>query len=157
MTTAWTILSLSGGPGDATLAEVQVSSNVLARVERVLLPSLPYADAQTATGSTILGHVFAAVDAAAWEATVNVAASDPNTPTVPAEVPRWQARRALLDAGLLDAVEAAVAAADRHIQITWADAPNIVRNSPFVTAMAAALGLTNEQLDALFVAAKKIT
>ena len=76
---------------------------------------------------------------------------------MPAEVPKWQARRALLDAGLLDAVEAAVAAADRHIQITWADAPNIVRNSPFVTAMDAALGLTGAQVDALFVAAKRIS
>lgn len=154
---AWTILSLSAWSDGATLAEVQVSSEVMARVERVLLPGLPYADAQTASAATILSHVFAVVDAATWETSVSVAAADPTTPIVPAEVPKWQARRALLDAGLLDVVEAAVAQADRHVQITWADAPNIVRNSPFIAAIAPSLGLTDEQIDALFIAAKRIT
>jgi len=76
---------------------------------------------------------------------------------VPAEVPQWQARRALLAAGLLTAVEAAVAAASQDIQITWEYAPNIVRNSPFIAAMAPALGLTDAQIDDLFRAAAAIT
>ena len=76
---------------------------------------------------------------------------------VPAEVPQWQARRALLAAGLLTAVEAAVAAASQDIQITWEYAPNIVRNSPFIAALAPALGLTDAQIDDLFRAAAAIT
>jgi hypothetical protein len=154
--TAWTLMGIQQWSDGSTIAEVQVSSDVLARVERVLLPSLPYADAQTATGSTILGHVFAVVDAATWEASVNPAAGEAND-VVPAEVPQWQARRALLDAGLLDAVEAAVAAATRDVQIVWEYAPNIVRNSPFIAAMGPALGLSDAQIDALFIAARRIT
>lgn len=86
----------------------------------------------------------------------NWTAPTPPPAPVPAEVPQWQARRALLAAGLLTAVEAAVAAASQDIQITWEYAPNIVRNSPFVTSMAAALGLTDAQLNDLFRAAAEI-
>jgi hypothetical protein len=76
---------------------------------------------------------------------------------VPDEVPQWQARRALLEAGLLDAVEAAVAAStDRRVKIDWEFAPNIVRDSQFVVTIGSALGLTSEQLDNLFRTAAAI-
>jgi hypothetical protein len=97
-----------------------------------------------------------APEAIAADAAELLAFLDP-PPGVPRQVPRWQARRALLNAGLLDAVEAAVAAADRHVQITWEDAPNIVRDSPFIAAIGPSLGLTDAQIDALFVAAAQIT
>lgn len=105
-----------------------------------------YREIVTPTGSQI-------VQLTAEEEAAVLAAPKP----VPAEVPQWQARRALLAAGLLASVEAAVAAASQDIQITWEYAPNIVRNSPFVTAMAGALGLTDQQLDDLFRAAAAIT
>ena len=76
---------------------------------------------------------------------------------VPEEVPQWQARRALHAAGLLTAVEAAVAASSEDIKITWEYAPNIRRDSPMIAALAPALGLTGEQLDDLFRAAAAIT
>ena len=69
-----------------------------------------------------------------------------------------QARLALLGAGMLDYVEPAIAAtADeqqrRAAQISWEFATTVERNSPWVASMAGALGLTDEQLDELFVAA----
>lgn len=70
---------------------------------------------------------------------------------VPQVLTRRQARRVLLAAGLLDDVEAAVAAADRETQIDWADATEMRRDWPALQAMADALGMTDAQLDALFV------
>lgn len=66
-----------------------------------------------------------------------------------------QARRALLDAGLLDQVDAAIAAiADaterRQAEIDWEYATTVERLWPWVQALGAALGLSAEALDALF-------
>ncbi len=84
------------------------------------------------------------------------------TPPAPAPVPAVQAvtmrqaRLALLDADLLDAVEAAVAAAPRAVQIEWEYATQIERASPLVGAIAAGLDLDDAALDALFLAAAQI-
>jgi hypothetical protein len=77
-------------------------------------------------------------------------------PPVPAEVRQAQARRALLAAGLLDDVEAAVAASSQDIQIAWEYEPNIRRDSPMIAALAPAIGLTDAQIDDLFRAAAAI-
>jgi len=66
-----------------------------------------------------------------------------------------QARRALLDAGLLDQVDAAIAAiADaterRQAEIDWEYATTVERLWPWVQTLGAALGLSAEALDALF-------
>jgi len=84
-------------------------------------------------------------------------APEPPPAPVPEEVRQAQARRALLAVGLLDDVEAAVAAASRDIQIAWEYEPNIRRDSPMVAALAPAIGLTDAQLDDLFRAAAEIT
>jgi len=84
-------------------------------------------------------------------------APTPPPAPVPAEVPQWQARRALHAAGLLTAVEAAVAASSEDVKITWEYAPNIRRDSPMIAALAPVLGLTDAQLDDLFRAAAAIT
>lgn len=77
---------------------------------------------------------------------------DVQQPTeVPQVLTRRQARRVLLAAGLLDDVEAAVAASDRETQIDWADATEMRRDWPALAAMASQLGMTDAQLDALFV------
>ena len=81
----------------------------------------------------------------------------PATPSVPIEIPQWQARTALHRAGLLSQIEAAVAASGNpEVQIAWQYAPNIRRDSAFVLEMASALGLSNAQLDGLFIAASEI-
>lgn len=75
---------------------------------------------------------------------------------VPAEVSRFQARAALLIAGYLPTVEATISAADPLTQLAWADAQVFRRNSPTIAALAAAIGLTESQIDALFVQAAQI-
>lgn len=79
--------------------------------------------------------------------------SAPDPMAVPAQVSMMQARRALLAAGLLDAVNSAVAQADAETQVTWEYATTVRRQSPFVETLAPALGLTSQQVDDLFRAA----
>ncbi len=85
----------------------------------------------------------------------------PPEPVVPQSVTMRQARLALLQIGKLDAVSAALAAipdpAQRTAaQIEWEYAAVIERNSPLVTSLAAGLGLTAADIDALFEAASRI-
>lgn len=82
----------------------------------------------------------------------------PPLPTVPSSVTPYQARMALLGAGLLAAVDALMADAgtDQAARIAWEYATAIERDSPFVVALAPALGLTEEQIDGLFIAAAAI-
>lgn len=68
-----------------------------------------------------------------------------------------QARLALLGAGLLAGVDAAIAAMPGAegdaARIEWEYAQEVRRDSPLLAGMMAALGLTSEQVDGLFVAA----
>lgn len=64
-----------------------------------------------------------------------------------------QARLALLGAGLLDAVEAYIASQPRAVQLEWEYTSEIRRDNALLTTSAAALGLTSEQLQALFTTA----
>lgn len=73
-------------------------------------------------------------------------------------VSRFQARAALLSAGLLETVEAAIAGSgDALLKLAWADAQTFERASPTIAAMAGSLGLTDAQVDDLFQAASVIT
>lgn len=69
---------------------------------------------------------------------------------------RFQAKAALLGAGHLPAVEAAIAEADALTQLAWAEAVELRRTSPMIAALAAAIGLTDEAVDALFRTAMQI-
>lgn len=76
---------------------------------------------------------------------------------VPEAVAPAQARLALARAGLLDAVNKAVSKhPSNEVRIVWEYATAIRRDSPFIAAMAGALGLSSEQLDDLFRAAAAI-
>ena len=76
---------------------------------------------------------------------------------VPMSVTMRQARLALLAAGLLAGVDAALAALPEPDKsaavIEWEYALEVRRDSPLMAAVSAALGLTDEQVDALFVTA----
>lgn len=78
-------------------------------------------------------------------------------PPVPQSVTMRQARLALLGAGLLQTVDAAVASmtgpAWDAARIEWEYAATVERNSQLVAGLSAALNLTTEQLDALFTTA----
>jgi len=69
---------------------------------------------------------------------------------------RFQARAALLQAGLLSTVEAAIAQADPITQMAWTDAVEFRRNSPTISALAQSLSLSDQQLDDLFTSAMAI-
>lgn len=75
------------------------------------------------------------------------------SPIVPKSVTMRQARLALLGAGLLGAVETAITQAGAAAGIEWEYAQSVDRDYGLVPTMAAALGLTDAQLDALFVVA----
>ncbi|MEY4756847.1 MAG: hypothetical protein RJA34_1745 [Pseudomonadota bacterium] len=77
----------------------------------------------------------------------------PPAPQVPQSVTMRQARLALLGAGMLTQVNAAITQADQAAQIEWEYAQTVERNSALVQTLAAGLGLTDADLDALFVAA----
>lgn len=82
----------------------------------------------------------------------------PAEPFVPRSVSRFQARAALHLAGLLNQVEALMTdpETDMLARLAWQDAQEFRRHSPTVAAMAAALGLDEAQLDALFTTAAGI-
>lgn len=87
-------------------------------------------------------------DAAARTAAEAQAASIP-----PSAVTMRQARLALLQSSLLAQVNAAVAAADEATKITWEFSSEVHRDHPFVATLAAALNLSEAQLDDLFTLA----
>lgn len=74
----------------------------------------------------------------------------------PQTVTQKQARLALLGAGLLDQVNAAVLAAGGAVQITWEYSDLINRTDTLIVAIGASLGLTSAQIDALFVTASTL-
>ena len=81
-------------------------------------------------------------------------------PPVPQSVTMRQARLALHAAGLLTSVNAAIAAMpepDRTAaQITWEFAATVDRGFGMVPQLAAALGMTETQIDDLFIAAAQL-
>lgn len=85
------------------------------------------------------------------------AAPPPPPPPIPTRVTMRQARLAMLGAGLLPQVDAAVAAipgaAGEAARIEWEYAATVERGSALVVGLSAALSLTSEQLDALFAQA----
>jgi hypothetical protein len=74
--------------------------------------------------------------------------------TVPQAVSMRQARLALLAAGLLQKVESVIV--DPAAKIEWDYATEVLRTSGLVPQMATMLGLTDTQIDDLFIAASKL-
>lgn len=87
-------------------------------------------------------------------------APEPQPDPVPRSCTRRQGRLALLAQGLLDEVEAAIAAVadplEQRAALIEYEAATWERDNPFVQAIWAQLGGTPEQLDDLFRAAAKL-
>lgn len=101
---------------------------------------------------TSLPGVLEVIDQAGYEAAL---AGEMTARRAKLVVTMRQARRALLDAGLLDQADAAIAAiADaterRQAEIDWEYATTVERLWPWVQTLGAALELSEAQLDALF-------
>ena len=77
---------------------------------------------------------------------------------IPHAVSPYQARVALYAAGLLSQVEALMADPEtpEPARIAWEYATVFERTSPFIASLAPALSLTEEQIDALFLAASQV-
>lgn len=73
-----------------------------------------------------------------------------------ASVSPLQARKALLAAGLLAAAETAIAASGAEAQLAWEYASVIERSSPLIAGVVQALGLTDDEIDALFTQARAL-
>ena len=76
---------------------------------------------------------------------------------VPQSVTRMQAMIAMNNAGLLPTIQNWVAGQNTTIQLEWANAGSFSRSSPLINSAAATLGITQAQLDNLFIAAAQIT
>lgn len=77
---------------------------------------------------------------------------------VPASVTRRQAREALLNVGLLDDVEMAIAVIKdeterRRAEIYWMDSATFERNSAMLAQIGGRIGLSDTDIDELFIAA----
>ncbi|BEP42101.1 hypothetical protein [Variovorax sp. V15] len=79
------------------------------------------------------------------------------TPYVPSVITMRQARLALLGAGKLNGVDAAIAALPspqrEAAKIEWEFAASVERRSPIVALLSTSMGLSDEVLDALFTTA----
>lgn len=71
----------------------------------------------------------------------------------PITISRLRFKLELADRGLLSTVEAAVNAAGAVPKLYWAEATEFESNHPLVAQIGTAIGLTNEQIAAMFKAA----
>ena len=86
-----------------------------------------------------------------WVAEGNVPEPYVPPPAAPITVSRYQFKVGLTKAGIRTQVEAAVAASvDQDVKDAYAEASVFVENDPFIVSMSAALGLTADQVHAIF-------
>lgn len=79
-------------------------------------------------------------------------------PPVPDQVSNYQARAALIGAGIFDTVDGAVRKSGNQLAIAaWDHAQVINRQSPFIDALKGAAALTDTEIDQLFAAAAAVT
>lgn len=104
-----------------------------------------------------LGADAAAHEALIAEVEATYVPPEPQPPQVPASVTMRQARLALLGAGLLDDVDAAINALPspqkEAAKIEWEYSQEVQRHNGFVSVLAPMLGLSEAQTDALFIGA----
>ena len=74
---------------------------------------------------------------------------------IPRSITPLQAKLQLFELGLLDEVDTMVAL-DKKVQLYWEYALTIERSNDILLSMAAQLGLTEEQLDEMFIEASKL-
>lgn len=89
-----------------------------------------------------------------WDGQV-FTAPPPPPPVVPQEITMRQARLVLLGAGLLSGVQTAIDGLPEPqrsaANIEWEFSNTLQRRNPFVLTLGPALGLTDAQIDALFI------
>jgi len=83
----------------------------------------------------------------------------PPPPPIPSTVTRFQALAILAAGGYLDTVRTYINTLDQNNvqRLAWENAADWERSSPTLNALAAMLGLSDAQVDELFVAAAKVS
>ena len=81
--------------------------------------------------------------------------SQPKVEPIPTSITPRQARLKLLEASLLDNLEAVITT-NRAWQIEWEYATEVKRDSPLIDAVASEAGLTSEQIDQMFIEASQL-
>jgi hypothetical protein len=85
----------------------------------------------------------------------------PMPPRVPREIANWRARAVLELAGLLPTVEATISGIEGQagtvVRNAWQSGAPLARHGPTVSALAPALGLTEAQVDAMFIQAEALS
>ncbi len=109
---------------------------------------------------TLKGAQVAQWTGSGWEALEERPAPPVPVAVIPESVTMRQCRIALLGAGLLDAVQSSIASMPgvdgERARIDWEYALEVRRDWPLIAYMAGDLGLTDEQVDALFMTAATI-
>lgn len=94
------------------------------------------------------------------DATIKTSPSPIVTPKVISSVTMRQARKALLRAGKLAQVESAIASmtgdAGAEARIEWEYSNEVLRDQPLTQSLAAALGMTDQEMDDLFTTASTL-
>jgi hypothetical protein len=94
---------------------------------------------------------------AGWEAQGNTIPAYAPPPPSPVEiVSARQFKLQLLAAGLLDQVDAWIAGQAKAVQIAYEYSGTFVRTEPMMTSGFAAMGFTDEQVDAFYLAASRL-
>jgi len=83
----------------------------------------------------------------------------PPPPPIPSSVTRFQALAILAAGGYLDTVRTYIATLDQNNvqRLAWENATDWERSSPTLNALATMLGLTDAQVDELFIAAAQVS
>jgi hypothetical protein len=83
----------------------------------------------------------------------------PPPPPIPSSVTRFQALATLAAGGYLPTIRTYIATLDQNNvqRLAWENATDWERTSPTVNALAQMLGLTDAQVDDLFVAASQVS
>lgn len=82
----------------------------------------------------------------------------PPPPAIPQQVPMWAVRTVLQNDGLFDQAQALIeASTDNALKNVWEYGNFADRNSNAIAALAAALGLSEQQVDQMFIDANSLT
>ena len=123
-------------------------------------------DFTAAAGDTMEDHanrvlqLLGSDPAATLQAMIDGSDLPPVPPRVPREIPNWRCKAVLTQMGLIEPVTAimdAMPEPDRTIaQLAWRGDGKVARRGKTVLGLAQVLGLTDAQVDAMFVAAEQI-
>jgi hypothetical protein len=105
-------------------------------------------------------HILGSDPATVLQALIDGFELPPLPPRVPREIPNWRAKAMLAQMGKLATVEAAIQAMPEPertiVSLAWGGDAKLERHGKTVLGLAALLGLSSDEIDALFIAAEGI-